>query len=364
MRRCSTSLPLHLLPDTAAVADDGSLHDRRAARSPSSPPSSARRCSSTTSAHLRDRCREAVDAFGHQRAVYATKAFLCTAMARLAYEEGMLLDVASGGEMHVALRAGVPARRADAARQQQERRRAAHGDRPRACATSSSTASTSSIGSSCCTPRACPVPRVVLRITPGVHAHTHEFIATGQDDSKFGFNLGNGAAAAAVERARRSPAVELVGVHCHIGSNVFARRQLRQGGRGDGRLRRAARPARARARRRARRRLRRRRGGADDHRVGQRAARRVRCARRALADQRRARSIDRRRGGDHRLHGRHDQAHPGRAHVRRRRRRHERQPATGALRQRLRGVPAARRRRRAPDVGRGSSASTARAATC
>jgi diaminopimelate decarboxylase len=66
------------------------------------------------------------------------------------------------------------------------------------------------------------VPRVVLRITPGVHAHTHQYIATGQDDSKFGFNLANGAAAAAVERARRSPAVELVGVHSHIGSNVFA----------------------------------------------------------------------------------------------------------------------------------------------
>ena len=60
-------------------------------------------------AHLRARCREAVAAFGHERAVYATKAFLCRAMARLAHEEGMLLDVASGGELHVALSAGVPA---------------------------------------------------------------------------------------------------------------------------------------------------------------------------------------------------------------------------------------------------------------
>ena len=69
---------------------------------------------------------------------------------------------------------------------------------------------------------AAPVPDVLLRITPGVHAHTHEYIATGQDDSKFGFNLGNGDAARAVERARRSSAVNLVGLHCHIGSNVFA----------------------------------------------------------------------------------------------------------------------------------------------
>ena len=61
-------------------------------------------------AHLRARCAEAVAAFGVGRAFYATKAFLCTAMARLAYEEGMHLDVASGGELYVALRAGVPAR--------------------------------------------------------------------------------------------------------------------------------------------------------------------------------------------------------------------------------------------------------------
>ena len=66
-----------------------------------------------------------------------------------------------------------------------------------------------------------PVPKILLRVTPGVHAHTHEFIATGQDDSKFGFNLANGDALRAVDRARRSAAVDLVGVHCHIGSNVF-----------------------------------------------------------------------------------------------------------------------------------------------
>ena len=63
---------------------------------------------------------------------------------------------------------------------------------------------------------------MLLRITPGVHAHTHEFIATGQDDSKFGFNLANGDAERAVERATRSPSMRLVGLHCHIGSNVFA----------------------------------------------------------------------------------------------------------------------------------------------
>src|SRR5213079_3253554 len=62
-------------------------------------------------AHMRARCREAVSAFGAGNVIYATKAFLCVAMARLVHEEGLLLDVATGGEMHVALAAGVPADR-------------------------------------------------------------------------------------------------------------------------------------------------------------------------------------------------------------------------------------------------------------
>jgi homoserine dehydrogenase len=65
------------------------------------------------------------------------------------------------------------------------------------------------------------VPRVLVRVTPGVEAHTHEFVRTGQIDSKFGFGLASGDAARAVARAQDSPAVELVGVHMHIGSQVF-----------------------------------------------------------------------------------------------------------------------------------------------
>lgn len=61
-----------------------------------------------------------------------------------------------------------------------------------------------------------------MRITPGVHVHTHEYVSTGQDDSKFGFNLANGDAERAIRIARQSRAMELVGIHCHIGSNVFA----------------------------------------------------------------------------------------------------------------------------------------------
>jgi diaminopimelate decarboxylase len=64
-------------------------------------------------------------------------------------------------------------------------------------------------------------PSVLLRITPGVEAHTHEFVSTGQDDSKFGFTVSTGAASEAVEQARKSNSVNLRGVHAHIGSQVF-----------------------------------------------------------------------------------------------------------------------------------------------
>jgi diaminopimelate decarboxylase len=216
-----TALPHRLLPDTAAVADDGWLtiggcSIRDLAAEYGTP------LFVYDEEHIRARCREAVAAFGPERAVYATKAFLCKAMARLAHEEGMRLDVATGGELHTVLAAGVPAsacvmhgnnKSLDELRMaiaegvdhivvdsfdELDRLDALHAE---------------GVG---------PAPEILLRITPGVHAHTHEFIATGQDDSKFGFNLGNGDALRAVRRAEQSPSVELVGLHCHIGSNVFA----------------------------------------------------------------------------------------------------------------------------------------------
>ena len=211
-------IPLGLLPDTAGVSADGRL--------------SIGGCDLVDlageygtplfvydEAHLRARCREAVAAFGDGVA-YASKAFLCGAMARLAHEEGMHLDVATGGELFVARRAGVPADRL-----------VMHGNNKsdvelvmaldegvgrivvdsfdeldRLDGLAAATGSR---------------PRVLLRITPGVEVHTHEFIATGQDDSKFGFTVSSGLAAAAVERAIASDSVELVGLHAHIGSQVF-----------------------------------------------------------------------------------------------------------------------------------------------
>ncbi len=214
----SNPLPWHLLPDTSSAGPDGRL--------------SIGGCDALDlvaefgtplfvydEEHLRARCREAVAAFG-SHATYASKAFLCKAMARIAFEEGMGIDVASGGEMHVCLAAGVPADRlvfhgnnksvAELALARQERVGRIVVDSDDELGRLESLYRSDGI-----------VPDILLRITPGIKAETHEYVATGQDDSKFGFTVSTGAAKAAVDRAQESPAVNLVGIHAHIGSQVF-----------------------------------------------------------------------------------------------------------------------------------------------
>ena len=172
-------------------------------------------------AHLRARCREAVAAFGDGVA-YATKAFLCLAMARLAHEEGMHLDVATGGELHVALAAGVPGRPARAARQQQ------------VASTSCATRATAGVG------------RIVVdsfdeldrldalhaedgAAAAGAHARPRPASRPTPTSSSAPARSTRSSASAsrratrprAVARAGTRRAVELVGVHMHIGSQVF-----------------------------------------------------------------------------------------------------------------------------------------------
>jgi diaminopimelate decarboxylase len=171
-------------------------------------------------AHLRARCREAVAAWG-EGVAYATKAFLCSAMARLAHEEGMWLDVSTGGELHVALAAGVPAARLvmhGNNKSDDELARALDVGVGRIVVDSFDeidrlTKMTGPGGEGC--------PDVLVRVTPGIEAHTHEFVRTGQEDSKFGFGLASGAATEAVARLRALPGVRLLGVHAHIGSQIF-----------------------------------------------------------------------------------------------------------------------------------------------
>lgn len=215
-----SAIDLRLLPSSATVDADGNLSIGGVA---------VREMASHFNtplfiydeSHLRARCREAVAAFGADSVIYATKAFLCKAMAKLAHEEGVLLDVATGGEFHVALSAGVPGNRCvmHGNNKSMDELRMAITNNIRHIVVDSfdelerlETLHAEGLAA----------PRVQLRITPGVHVNTHDYVSTGQDDSKFGFNLSNGDAHRAIEQARASQAVQLVGIHCHIGSNVLA----------------------------------------------------------------------------------------------------------------------------------------------
>ena len=170
---------------------------------------------------FRSRCRDMARAFGGPELVhYASKAFLTRTIARWVEEEGLSLDVASENELRIALMADFPAARITAhgnnkddaflracvdegvghvvldSDQELERLDAIAGEAGRA-------------------------QHVMIRVKPGIEAHTHEFIATSHEDQKFGFSLASGSAYRAAEAAVKAANLELVGLHCHVGSQVF-----------------------------------------------------------------------------------------------------------------------------------------------
>jgi diaminopimelate decarboxylase len=171
---------------------------------------------------IRARARQYLEAFsdrtGNFEVLYASKAAPVTAIYRLCAEEGLSVDVASGGELHMALNAGYdPARiyMHGNNKTEAELRLAAQSgvgflildsfdeieraeailDRPQ---------------------------RVLIRVTPGIRASTHDYVQTGGLDSKFGFGLGDGLARRAIEAVRATDKLRLVGLHAHIGSQIFA----------------------------------------------------------------------------------------------------------------------------------------------
>ena len=172
-------------------------------------------------ADFRARARAFRDAFAAYDVYYAGKAFLCTTVARWVAEEGLRLDVCSGGELTVAERAGLPDGAGRLPRQQQDRRASCARavelgvgriivdsfDEIERLATVTAAARTPS--------------RVMVRVTAGVEAHTHEYIATAHEDQKFGFSITSGDAFEAVRRDRGRPGLRLLGLHSHIGSQIF-----------------------------------------------------------------------------------------------------------------------------------------------
>jgi diaminopimelate decarboxylase len=168
---------------------------------------------------LRRRCRRYRSVFGDDPVVYAGKAFLCTAMARLAAEEELCLDVATGGELHVARAAGFPPARLvfhGNNKSDDELREALDARVGRIVADSFDELDRlEHLTTDAATP-----PTVLVRVTPGVEAHTHEYIETGTEDSKFGFTVAAGVALDAARRVAASRRLRFGGLHCHIGSQI------------------------------------------------------------------------------------------------------------------------------------------------
>ncbi len=171
-------------------------------------------------ADFRSRCREFAESFADAELFYAGKAFLCKAIVRMLAEEGLSLDVCTGGELAVALAAGMPPERIGLHgnnKSVEELERAVDAGVGRIVLDSFEEIDRLT---SIATRRGIR-PRVMIRVTVGVEAHTHEYIATAHEDQKFGFSLAGGAALAATRRVLDDGVLELRGLHSHIGSQIF-----------------------------------------------------------------------------------------------------------------------------------------------
>lgn len=173
---------------------------------------------------IRQRAREYMDAFKASgltfQVAYASKAFSVKAMCALVEQEGLSLDVVSDGELYTALQAGFPTDRIHF-----------HGnnktpdeiemalDAKIGCFVVDNFTEIHLLQAMAAEKN--QKVKILLRITPGVEAHTHEYISTGQTDSKFGFDIGNGSAFEAIELSSKQSHLELLGVHSHIGSQIF-----------------------------------------------------------------------------------------------------------------------------------------------
>lgn len=160
------------------------------------------------------------DAFAGCDVFYAAKAFLCTATARWMAEDGLCLDVCTGGELATALRAGFPPARIEMHgnnKSVSELTRAVGAGVGRIIVDSFAEIERLDTIAAAHGAR----PHVLVRVTAGVEAHTHEYISTSHEDQKFGFSISDGSAMRAVQDILASTHLELAGLHSHIGSQIF-----------------------------------------------------------------------------------------------------------------------------------------------
>ena len=174
---------------------------------------------------IRENCRKYTEVFGKRykgdvRISYASKAFLVQAIAAVVNEEGLDIDVASGGELYTALSVGFPPENilyhGNYKSDEEIELGIAKGvgrfvvDNPHELRRLSRIATAHGI-----------VQPILIRVTPGIDPHTHRRIRTGQEDSKFGINVSDGSALEAIKEALTLPGIDLRGIHCHVGSQLL-----------------------------------------------------------------------------------------------------------------------------------------------
>lgn len=173
--------------------------------------------------YLRQNCRDYQRFFNAEygaEVIYAGKTLMNLAVCRIIEEEGLGLDVVSGGELYTALKADFPVERIyfhGNNKSPAELKMALEAGVSRIMVDNVHELDLLNMLAGA----ANKVMPVIIRVTPGIEAHTHEYIKTGQIDSKFGLVIENSQAMAGVKRAMDMPHVELKGLHCHIGSQIF-----------------------------------------------------------------------------------------------------------------------------------------------
>ncbi|AZU63208.1 diaminopimelate decarboxylase [Neobacillus mesonae] len=173
---------------------------------------------------IRERARGFKQAFEEQQVraqvAYASKAFSTVAMVQLAEEEGLSLDVVSGGELYTAITAGFPAERIHFHGNNKSREELEMALEHQIGCIVIDNFHEIELLKDICSEKSTKV-NILLRVTPGIEAHTHDYILTGQEDSKFGFDLQNGQAEEALAEVLPYDYFNVLGLHCHIGSQIF-----------------------------------------------------------------------------------------------------------------------------------------------
>lgn len=214
------TLPAHVWPRTAARQEDGVV-TVAGVPLPEIAAEYGTPCFVVDEDDFRQRCRDMAEAFGGGRRVhYASKAFLTRTIARWVDEEGLCMDIASLGELQIARAADFPAQRMTAhGNNKSDAFLAAIVAEKVGTVVLDNAAEIDRLNALCAEHDV--IQDVLVRVKPGVEAHTHEFIATAHEDQKFGFSLASGSAYNAAIAASEASHVRLVGLHCHVGSQVF-----------------------------------------------------------------------------------------------------------------------------------------------